>query len=956
VPDLQLKNLGLGSPIVHSNIDNFQLRKPTVKFALAQALFHPTPRLPVRGKDAMHPSDEQFKPLIALSSTWLQSLRTQNDGLEVIERSTLLVADEGGMGKTYACSIALNWVLETKGQAVVVICPPALMPNWNSMLKKFGHQPHWLKGNQLAEGRVENGINLISTYTVQKYPLGSIIQQRLINRLSAVLIDEAHRGMIADNVLRRSLNSVCAVAKQRILVTATPMRKGRDDLFALIRSASTNTNDESAAEKAEQIYNQNEEFLFSIWLPLLAKMREDDLTIDDIRLLQEHWKEVLPVNLHEFQIVENLFDNFESKYQALDVQQKTQLAQDLHPLGRFLCCTLRDDLGKEICRSRFRTMQSRSLGYTLSDEYVNEMENILNSIDSTEPRRLLAECLMNSTPEDKYPSLVNFQPSQEDLQRFDSIFQNDERLKHLKNVFEIERHEPEQGRAKAVVIFCQYRGAIRHLARHLNSEAFAEMNLRIHTPTLHADDDESRYNSNARRLAHELRKIGYRTYGDKLDVVLCGPGVGEGHDMHWATHVVHWSIPTNAAEELAQKNWRLDRRVNGTWGASPFNSAFRITYLIERGVQNPTTRLNDVYARNRRFLLHRAFMSNLDYDMLIPPLDSGWCSREWSETPTGFFPVPSHEVSRMIRYLNGEIKDHDGLAAALAIQAFFECLGLDGEGDEMYNEGIEIDNLGVDSESFHVCTRIASRKERFELGKFSPQATPLHIISRWGRPDMSGGTLLDLEPNGRLFSVLLEQLQFACETDEVFDAYPYTLNGLGPEYLVHLGVLRVLADDKLGPALRAHWRHRLPTGLFVRDSRKESGRFESVSVGQLSADGFLEPFETMHACINDLRIPLGRPDFSAQTILNQDLIPSTAEILTPTLEFLSETGADGFTDYLRATNLLNESEISEDEPSMLIPILCYSGKTYTNNAAIMWEKMQMAQIGRNETNHEAGWW
>ena len=63
----------------------------------------------------MSPTDEQLKPLIALSSTWLQSLRTQQDGLESIERSTLLVADEGGMGKTYACSIALNWILETKG-------------------------------------------------------------------------------------------------------------------------------------------------------------------------------------------------------------------------------------------------------------------------------------------------------------------------------------------------------------------------------------------------------------------------------------------------------------------------------------------------------------------------------------------------------------------------------------------------------------------------------------------------------------------------------------------------------------------------------------------------------------------------------------------------------------------------------------------------------------------------
>ena len=32
--------------------------------------------------------------------------------------------------------------------------------------------------------------------------------------------------------------------------------------------------------------------------------------------------------------------------------------------------------------------------------------------------------------------------------------------------------------------------------------------------------------------------------------------------MNWATHIVHWHMPTKAAEELAQKNWRLDRRIS----------------------------------------------------------------------------------------------------------------------------------------------------------------------------------------------------------------------------------------------------------------------------------------------------------------------------------------------------------------------------------------------------------
>ena len=44
------------------------------------------------------------------------------------------------------------------------------------------------------------------------------------------------------------------------------------------------------------------------------------------------------------------------------------------------------------------------------------------------------------------------------------------------------------------------------------------------------------------------------------------------------------------------------------------------------------------------------------------------------------------------------------------------------------------------------------------------------------------------------------------------------------------------------------------------------------------------------------------------------------------MDYLSEAGADGFKDYLQAMELFNAFELPENEPSMLIPILCHSGK------------------------------
>ena len=74
------------------------------------------------------------------------------------------------------------------------------------------------------------------------------------------------------------------------------------------------------------------------------------------------------------------------------------------------------------------------------------------------------------------------------------------------HVFELERQEPENGRAKAVVIFCQYRGAIRHLARHLKSETFTELNLRIHTPTL-PEEETSQHSIPMHGVWSKLKKI-----------------------------------------------------------------------------------------------------------------------------------------------------------------------------------------------------------------------------------------------------------------------------------------------------------------------------------------------------------------------------------------------------------------------------------------------------------------
>ena len=122
-------------------------------------------------------------------------------------------------------------------------------------------------------------------------------------------------------------------------------------------------------------------------------------------------------------------------------------------------------------------------------------------------------------------------------------------------------------------------------------------------------NQQDRYCIKSRALRKTLEKIGTDAQKtDTLQVVLCGMGVSEGHNMNWATHIVHWYMPANSAEELAQKNWRLDRRVNGEWENLPISRRFSITYLVNEQ-RDTRQNLNDRFSRNRRFLGHRRFIA-----------------------------------------------------------------------------------------------------------------------------------------------------------------------------------------------------------------------------------------------------------------------------------------------------------------------------------------------------------
>jgi len=955
---LNLTNLGTSGSSIYDVGSTFRLRKLVAQLSLSQALFHPTSRLPVRGSERMFPSPEQLKPMNALSMPWLWSLTNGDENFEQLTRSTLFVADEGGMGKTYSCAIALNWLKKEKSGNILIVCPPTLKYTWKSCIEKFGFKPNYLSATDYREGNLSEGFNIISSFSVAKAPLYPQVQEKYRRNLIAVLLDEAHNGMPADNVHAGSFNSLLSTANVRIMISATPMRTGITDLFSLLRATCANTEDAQIAEVLQEKFEANEDLILNQWIPILNRMKSDEHTENDLRFLKTNWGEVIPLTSNESEAFEGYFNTLENAISAMTEDERVLLAQDLHPLGRFLSCTLRDDLGQDVCAHLYREMFSKAIPYTLSEDYLNEIEQIGLLIEGEPNTKVLESCLLN-VHKPNYVSFEGIELSDELSEQCTQAWQNDTRIECIIQVLQEEyerKSSPENHHAHAVIIFCDYIGTIQLLESTLSGlTEELEFQLDVHTPTLSEDEEEDSYNSNARRISSQLFQIGRaaRT-SNHLQVVICGKAVAEGHSLNWATHIVHWDMPVHQSEVIAQRNWRLDRRISNDWERHNYSNQFRITYLINTQ-RDRRVELNSHYSRNRRFLGHRGHIQHPDENLLIPTIDNEWVLREWTPEPQNCMGTNSFQVQRLFDYLDGNIADHDGLASAFLNRSILELLAIHPHGmDSIYNDGIEFrGHLGFDPDVYNILLRIASIDERVELGRLGPQLKPSKLISRWGLPG-GDGVLFSVEPSGRLSTTLLDLSLKNAQFNSAFEDedFPFTFNGTGMSLVIHTGILRILAS-RAGNALRTYWRERMPTAFFVRDSYDSDEPYRNLTLTEIENPEFLEKFQIMSED-NPVRLPLEDYVFNRQEHI--ELMDDYRELLRPQdSDPNGNAGANALVEFLKASSAIDNLELLEPSPEMLIPIYRHSSRRYPQDASTMYLKMNKPNSNRENT-HSHGWW
>lgn len=173
------------------------------------------------------------------------------------DRPRLLIADEVGVGKTIEAGLIIKELRARMDiSSVLVICPKALVAErkWYNEMKRFDESftaldgpllRHCLKETELEGEWPEQYAKAILPFSLfdSELVLGGGTGRRKDRGLLAldpppkfdlVIVDEAHHIRNSETYLHQGIRYFCDNAQAVILMTATPVQLGSDDLYTLL--------------------------------------------------------------------------------------------------------------------------------------------------------------------------------------------------------------------------------------------------------------------------------------------------------------------------------------------------------------------------------------------------------------------------------------------------------------------------------------------------------------------------------------------------------------------------------------------------------------------------------------------------------------------------------------------------------------------------------------------------
>ena len=343
----------------------------------------------------------------------------------------------------------------------------------------------------------------------------------------------------------------------------------------------------------------------------LEKIRNNNHTEKDIEVILKHLQHFVPLS------PDNL-DTLKGKIPPLGDGRwenegfRARLCRDLHPLGKVLNVTLRDDLGADACDLLFRKKSKTTFLYApilrddvdavLGDQAPNNWQTVFASC----PLNLLSDSLKIG----EYVKQENLKPLLET--QLEKAWLEDPRIAKLVEIVE-NTLSYESECMKGVVLFSRYVETNHRLKEFLQEKFSNRIEVFLFHPP--SDDNEDTRIQDAGRAKFLAQR------GDKLPVILSGSSGAVGQNMEWATHVVHWDA-TKSPAMIEQKNWRLDRRL-------PINnevvsSTFKVHHFIPESDVEAS-----ILAVNKQFLQQCLLLGD---------------RRAWAEKTEPFIPLCSKPV------------------------------------------------------------------------------------------------------------------------------------------------------------------------------------------------------------------------------------------------------------------------------------------------------------------------
>jgi len=569
-----------------------------------------TQYIPITSRYHQQPKWYQFIPRCMLMRPWLEGLFPDEHPYN-IPRKGLIIADEGGVGKTKAAAICISHIYSLNPEKpILLLVPSRLIKGWMSEILRVNPKlfeyivisSNASKLTNLNEGKIYiTSKDSFSKHSKSLFKSWNKLamaenpeQSNLLNKLfSLVVIDEAHKGKAGtgeddENGNSKSLETGSQMYKaihglckdhsiKNLAITASPLSMELPDIKNIARMIDVDESflaaigsklDEDSNKELLKDWEQYLKIFRKVSTPLKKQKVSDEKLYEFFEFFSDDEDADLIKLLPYYEEIINAMESADgSDWQDFD--KRMELINELNPYSAFLSIIKRQDLGQE-ANQLFRQRVTWTEHVKLHDEHMsrlNEQSNI-NSIGIR--LRQIHEWPTNKDGEGNYGLYKGTGIDFDELSEDEEIIEP--RLDRIVKAI-LPKDPVLSGKSignKGALIFCFHIRTVKIIANLLDNQKILidgkEVKIKTHPITSEVQ--------NSMEIIKSFGNPGNQLE-DVYNVVVGTSAIQEGISMNWASTVIHWDLPSNP-QTLEQRTWRLDRHRTEE-DSDVFNTVYIVT-------------------------------------------------------------------------------------------------------------------------------------------------------------------------------------------------------------------------------------------------------------------------------------------------------------------------------------------------------------------------------------------